>query len=88
MAAAKLDNGWDVAGKTGTWQLGKSTVDNAHTWMVGYTGALAAAVWVGTTDGKALVTKTGSHSVSGATNAAPDLAAVHDGGDGGDEAGP
>jgi membrane peptidoglycan carboxypeptidase len=71
VAAAKLDNGWDTAGKTGTWQLGNSTVDSAHTWMVGYTGAIAAAVWVGTTDGKALVTKSGSHSVSGATNAAP-----------------
>jgi membrane peptidoglycan carboxypeptidase len=71
VAAAKLDNGWDSAGKTGTWQLGNSTVDSAHTWMVGYTGAIAAAVWVGTTDGKALVTKSGSHQVSGATNAAP-----------------
>jgi membrane peptidoglycan carboxypeptidase len=69
--AAKLDNGWDSAGKTGTWQLGNSTVDSAHTWMVGYTGAMAVAVWLGTTDGKALVTKSGSHSVSGATNAAP-----------------
>jgi membrane peptidoglycan carboxypeptidase len=67
--AAKLNNGWDVAGKTGTWQLGDSTVDNAHTWMVGYTGAIAAAVWLGTTDGKALVTSSGSHQVSGAANA-------------------
>ena len=67
--AAKLNNGWDVAGKTGTWQLGDSTVDSAHTWMVGYTGAIAAAVWLGTTDGKALVTSSGSHQVSGAANA-------------------
>jgi membrane peptidoglycan carboxypeptidase len=71
VVAAKLDNGWDSAGKTGTWQLGTSTVDSAHTWMVGYTGAIATAVWLGTTDGKALVTRDGSHQVSGATNAAP-----------------
>jgi membrane peptidoglycan carboxypeptidase len=70
VAAAKLDNGWDVAGKTGTWQLG-NTDQNAHTWMVGYTGALAAAVWLGTTDGKGLTTKDGAHDVSGAGYAAP-----------------
>jgi membrane peptidoglycan carboxypeptidase len=71
VAAAKLPNGWDSAGKTGTWQYGKSKTQNAHTWMVGYTGALAAAVWLGTTDGKPLITKTGSSSVFGASHPAP-----------------
>ncbi|GAA4250446.1 transglycosylase domain-containing protein [Dactylosporangium darangshiense] len=65
--AAKLPNGWDSAGKTGTWQRGDSLEENAHTWMVGYTRPLAAAVWLGTTDGKALVTKDGKYDVYGAT---------------------
>lgn len=69
--AAKLDNGWDSAGKTGTWQLGNSTSQNANTWMVGYTRALAAAVWLGTTDGRALITKDGSTSVFGANYPGP-----------------
>jgi membrane peptidoglycan carboxypeptidase len=69
--AAKLPNGWDSAGKTGTWQLGKSLTDNAHTWMVGYTRALAAAVWLGTTDGTALVTSSGDRDVVGASHAGP-----------------
>ncbi|GAA1810450.1 penicillin-binding protein [Planosporangium flavigriseum] len=69
--AAGLDNDWDSAGKTGTWQAGTSTTENAHVWMVGYTRALAAAVWLGTTDGKPLVTKTGSTEVYGASHAAP-----------------
>jgi membrane peptidoglycan carboxypeptidase len=69
--AAKLSNGWDVAGKTGTWQAGTSITQNAHTWMVGYTRALAAAVWLGTTDGAALTTKTGAHNVFGANYPGP-----------------
>jgi membrane peptidoglycan carboxypeptidase len=69
--AAKLSNGWDAAGKTGTWQLGNSLEENAHTWMVGYTGALAAAVWLGTTDGTALTTKDGGHDVFGASYPGP-----------------
>jgi membrane peptidoglycan carboxypeptidase len=39
--------------------------------MVGYTGALAAAVWLGTVDGKPLRTKDGSYDVFGATGPAP-----------------
>jgi membrane peptidoglycan carboxypeptidase len=66
VAASQLNNGWDVCGKTGTWQHGNSTTDNAHTWMVGYTRALAAAVWLGTTDGAALINKDGGHDVFGA----------------------
>ncbi|MFB9234827.1 transglycosylase domain-containing protein [Plantactinospora siamensis] len=69
--AAKLGNGWDSAGKTGTWQAGQSTTQNVHTWMVGYTGALAAAVWLGTDDGKPLKTRSGSYEVYGATGPAP-----------------
>jgi membrane peptidoglycan carboxypeptidase len=65
--ASKLNNGWDVAGKTGTWQYGTSTTENSHTWMVGYTRALAAAVWLGTTDGGPLTTKNGGHDVFGAS---------------------
>jgi membrane peptidoglycan carboxypeptidase len=68
--AAKLDNGWDAAGKTGTWQSGNSR-NSGDTWMVGYTPALATAVWLGTTDGVALKTMDGRHDVSGSTHAAP-----------------
>jgi membrane peptidoglycan carboxypeptidase len=39
--------------------------------MVGYTGALAASVWLGTVDGKPLRTKDGSYQVFGATGAGP-----------------
>ncbi|MET8838267.1 transglycosylase domain-containing protein [Micromonospora sp. NPDC004540] len=69
--AAKLDNGWDSAGKTGTWQAGQSTTQNVHTWMVGWTGALASAVWLGTTDGKPLKTTGGSYEVYGSTGPGP-----------------
>ncbi|SBT40333.1 transglycosylase domain-containing protein [Micromonospora auratinigra] len=69
--AAKLDNDWDSAGKTGTWQAGQSTTQNVHTWMVGWTGALAAAVWLGTTDGKPLRTRGGSYEVYGSTGPGP-----------------
>ncbi len=69
--SAKLPNGWDAAGKTGTWEAGNGSTANAHTWMVGYTRALAAAVWLGTTDGKALTTKDGKQDVFGSTYAAP-----------------
>jgi len=44
----------DAAVKTGTWQQGDTPVtekQNAHAWMVGFTPNLAAAVWVGNTDG-------------------------------------
>lgn len=46
-SAANLGNGWDSAGKTGTWQYARSASENAHGWMVGFTKKLAAAVWVG-----------------------------------------
>jgi membrane peptidoglycan carboxypeptidase len=62
---------WDSAGKTGTWQFGQSESQNAHVWMVGYTRALAAAVWVGTNDGGPLITRTGSSQVFGSTHAGP-----------------
>jgi len=67
--SAHLENGWDAAGKTGTWQAGSSPTQNAHAWMVGYTGALASAVWLGTTDGTALITRDGD-DVYGSTHAA------------------
>jgi membrane peptidoglycan carboxypeptidase len=43
----QLNNGWDSAGKTGTWEYDNRTDQNAHAWMVGYTKKIAAAVWVG-----------------------------------------
>ena len=43
-----LDNGnRQTAGKTGTWENGNDSHENAHAWFVGYTDRLAAAVWVG-----------------------------------------
>jgi membrane peptidoglycan carboxypeptidase len=69
--AAKLGNGWPAAGKTGTWEVSAKSTHNAHTWMVGYTRSLAVAVWLGTTDGRALRTSTGSYAVYGASHAAP-----------------
>ncbi|MFU8854012.1 transglycosylase domain-containing protein [Micromonospora sp. SL1-18] len=68
--SAKLGNGWDAAGMTGTWQAENSR-KSAHTWMIGYTRALAAAVWVGTTDGAALTTRGGGQEVLGSTYAVP-----------------
>ncbi len=47
VSAAKLSNGWDSAGKTGTWELNANNDENADAWMVGFTRRLAAAVWVG-----------------------------------------
>jgi membrane peptidoglycan carboxypeptidase len=52
----KSPHGYQLAGKTGTWQLGNTTSQgNAHAWMGGYvpynpakkSPGLAAAVWVG-----------------------------------------
>ena len=71
VAAAKLDNGWDAAGKTGTWQHGRSVTQNAHAWMVGYTGAMGAAVWLGTTDGAPLTARGGGGEIFGASHAGP-----------------
>jgi membrane peptidoglycan carboxypeptidase len=68
--SAELPNDWGAAGKTGTWQSANSTTRNAHTWMVGYTRALAVAVWLGTTDGEALVTTDGDVEVFGSTHPA------------------
>jgi membrane peptidoglycan carboxypeptidase len=68
--SAELSNDWDAAGKTGTWQSANSTTRNAHTWMVGYTRALAVAVWLGTTDGEPLLTTDGNEDVFGSTHPA------------------
>jgi membrane peptidoglycan carboxypeptidase len=66
VTAGHFSNNWDTAAKTGTWQYGTSTTQNSHVWTVGYTRAMAAAVWVGTKDGGPLVTKGGSSNVFGA----------------------
>lgn len=69
--SAKLSNGWEAAGKTGTWEAANPTTANADTWMIGYTRSLAVAVWLGTKDGKALTMSNGSQAVYGSTHAAP-----------------
>ena len=71
VTAGDFSKDWDAAAKTGTWQAGKSTTQNAHTWTVGYTRAIAASVWVGTTDGTALVTTKGASNVFGANYPGP-----------------
>ncbi|SFD48043.1 Membrane carboxypeptidase (penicillin-binding protein) [Micromonospora sediminimaris] len=52
----------EAAGKTGTWQHGK-TDKNAHAWMVGYDENVATAVWIGSRDPKkpAIVDRNGSN---------------------------
>jgi membrane peptidoglycan carboxypeptidase len=47
VGSAKMNIGWDTAGKTGTWEFSQQSKENAHAWMVGYSKKLAAAVWVG-----------------------------------------
>jgi membrane peptidoglycan carboxypeptidase len=47
VSSAKLNIGWDTAGKTGTWEYGPKPTENAHAWMVGFDRKIAAAVWVG-----------------------------------------
>jgi membrane peptidoglycan carboxypeptidase len=39
--------GRDSASKPGAWEYANSAVQNSNAWMVGYTGNLAMAVWVG-----------------------------------------
>jgi len=36
-----------MAVKTGTWAYGPDPTQNAHAWSIGYTSALAAAIWLG-----------------------------------------
>ena len=45
--AGRLPGGRPVATKTGEVQLGNNPVDTAHAWIVGFTGNLAMAVWIG-----------------------------------------
>ncbi len=54
-----LQNGRQVASKSGTWENGKKQADgvtpvfpktNAHAWYVGYTEQIATAIWVGSKD--------------------------------------
>jgi membrane peptidoglycan carboxypeptidase len=58
---AKIGDGRQAAGKTGTAQLGKSEY-NSDAWMCGYTPQLAAAVWVGhsAADAKLINANTGT----------------------------
>jgi membrane peptidoglycan carboxypeptidase len=47
VSSAKVNTGWDTAGKTGTWELASDPGENGHAWMVGFSRRIAAAVWVG-----------------------------------------
>jgi membrane peptidoglycan carboxypeptidase len=47
VGSAKVNIGWDTAGKTGTWEYAPQPLENAHAWMVGFSRKIAAAVWVG-----------------------------------------
>ncbi|UWZ36760.1 penicillin-binding protein [Dactylosporangium roseum] len=69
----KTKDGRQIAGKTGTWQLGQ-TNNNAHAWMVGYSASdpgkkspgLAAAVWVGNkAEEQKIVKKNGDPIIGG-----------------------
>jgi membrane peptidoglycan carboxypeptidase len=51
----------DLAIKTGTWEYGVDAAQNAHAWSVGFTSALAAAIWIGNrADEQALYDKDGN----------------------------
>ncbi|WP_062200301.1 transglycosylase domain-containing protein [Demequina salsinemoris] len=75
---AKLANGREVAGKTGTSQM------NRHLWFVGYTPELTTAVWLGNpdhdVDGKNLTLNGHYYSgwIYGNTISAPTFAAYMD----------
>ncbi|GAA2387996.1 hypothetical protein GCM10010170_099160 [Dactylosporangium salmoneum] len=68
-------HGYQLAGKTGTWQLGNTTSQgNAHAWMGGYVPydpsknarGLAAAVWIGNKgDEKAIKDSKGVNMIGG-----------------------
>jgi membrane peptidoglycan carboxypeptidase len=45
--AGRLSGGRPSATKVGFWGLRDSPVETAHAWIVGFTGNLAMAVWVG-----------------------------------------
>jgi membrane peptidoglycan carboxypeptidase len=47
VSSAKVNIGWDTAGKTGTWEFSQASTENADAWMVGFSKKLSAAVWVG-----------------------------------------
>lgn len=54
---AELQDGRDVACKTGTTQLDDE--NNKDAWMVGYTPQLSTAVWIGTDNNEPLLTAEG-----------------------------
>jgi len=64
--AGKL-KGIDSATKVGTWQVGKSTTDNAHAWMVGYTPKLGMAVWIGNKAEEKAIEDLNAKPITGAT---------------------
>jgi membrane peptidoglycan carboxypeptidase len=46
-ALSQSIGGSGVAIKTGTWAYNQDANENAHAWSIGYTSALATAIWVG-----------------------------------------
>lgn len=53
--------GSGVALKTGTWEYNQDPSQNAHAWSIGYTSALATAIWVGNrADEQALLDRNGA----------------------------
>jgi membrane peptidoglycan carboxypeptidase len=65
-AAGKL-KGRDSASKTGSWPLGASATDTAHAWIVGFTGELAMAVWIGNDGEEKAIEDVNGKAVTGST---------------------
>ncbi|MFD6666997.1 transglycosylase domain-containing protein, partial [Micromonospora chalcea] len=62
----RLDEGRQVAEKTGTWELGDKTTRNGDAWMIGYTPQLATAVWVGNVKDRKPIQYKDGRDISGA----------------------
>jgi membrane peptidoglycan carboxypeptidase len=60
-----LTGGRPATGKTGTWQFGTSTRDNAHAWMIGATPQMATAVWVGNAKGDGPIKEANGKAMGG-----------------------
>src|SRR5262249_25211244 len=66
VTASNLNNGWDSAGKTGTWELGTNQNENADAWMTGFTPRLAGGVWVGNKGPEKALRNKNNNQISGA----------------------
>jgi membrane peptidoglycan carboxypeptidase len=63
--AAKTNIGWETAGKTGTWEWGGDSSENAHAWMVGFSRSIAAAVWIGNSSSEGPLRDANHNKISG-----------------------